>query len=114
MPARIREKLRGMPKRWNTWARVEHPTMEGFPAPEFLPCFEDTVIVPASFCMTDLKTALLKPHGRGVTGEQWKEKRKERMSKRVRRKKAQLAAAAAAAAAKEAAPAPAVFTLPFR
>jgi hypothetical protein len=38
--------------------------MDGLLAPEFLPCFEDTVLVPAGLYMTDLAKAL--PKGQAV------------------------------------------------
>jgi hypothetical protein len=94
-----------MPRRWNTWGLVEHPTMDGLLAPEFLPCAEDIVLVPASLYMTDLAKALPKPHGQAVNVEQRlekiKEKRKEKKKKAISRK---------AATAAE----PAAFTLPLR
>jgi hypothetical protein len=91
-----------MPRRWNTWGLVEHRTMDGLPAPEFLPCSEDIVLVPASLYMTDLAKALPKPHGQAVNVEQRLEKKKERKKKRAINRKAATAAE------------PAAFTLPLR
>lgn len=76
--------------------------MDGLPAPEFLPCSEDIVLVPASLYMTDLAKALPKPHGQAVNVEQRLEKRKERKKKRAINRKAATAAE------------PAAFTLPLR
>jgi hypothetical protein len=76
--------------------------MDGLPAPEFLPCSEDIVLVPASLYMTDLAKALPKPHGQAVNVEQRLEKRKERKKKRAIDRKAATAAE------------PAAFTLPLR
>jgi hypothetical protein len=108
IPARIREKFRGMPRCWNTCGLVEHPTMDGLPAPEFLPCSEDIVLVPASLYMTDLAKALPKPHGQAVNVEQRLEKKKEKRKERKKKKKKAISRKAATAAGQ------AAFTLPLR
>jgi hypothetical protein len=101
-----------MPKLWNLWKIMERPTLDGPPAPEFLPCFEDTLAVPTSLYLNDLAKALPKPHSKGFNVEQQKEKNKGRRNKKIRSRRA--TAAKLAAAKPTAAAEPAAFTLPLR
>jgi hypothetical protein len=77
-----------MPKLWNLWKIMEHPTLDGPPAPEFLPCFEDTIAVPTSLFLNDLAKALPKLHSKDFNIEQQKEKKKGRRNKKIRSRRA--------------------------
>ncbi|KAG9598191.1 hypothetical protein KCU77_g4552, partial [Aureobasidium melanogenum] len=87
MPARIEEKVRGMPRLWNTWNVLVIPTLTSPLAPEFVPCYNDMIVAPFGMEMTALRRALPDPQSKSRTVEQQKASKKQRRNKRVRQKK---------------------------